>query len=253
MTDAIKYRFGLIGTTLKHSFSKRYHNERFEREFPSAFYELYELRSAAEIFELFRREPSLVGLNVTIPFKEAVIPLLNSLDPFAEQAGAVNTIVRSRDGLLGFNTDIFGFVESLRPHLKGDGLQALVFGTGGGSKAVRVGLDQLGIKHRSVSRTARGNAISYSEVTDTLVGENKVLINCTPVGMYPEIDQFLPIPYSAITPDHIVFDLVYNPEKTVFLERSESNGATIVNGLEMLHLQADRAWEIWRQHLDIRI
>ncbi len=253
MATEIRYRFGLIGKTLGHSFSREYHNARFARELPSAYYDLYELQSAAEVCELLRREPLIRGLNVTIPYKTSVIPYLDSLDPLAARAGAVNTIARANGELIGYNTDVDGFVHSLRPHLPPTDIKALVFGTGGSSRAIRVGLEQLGIESTVVSRKENEGSLTYTELGKNVIADHRLLINCTPVGMYPNTTQSLPIPYSAITSDHIAFDLVYNPEKTVFLERSESNGATIVNGLEMLHLQADRAWEIWRQHLDIRI
>ena len=253
MSVRVRYKFGLIGKSLGHSFSKSYHNARFDSVLPEAQYEVYELGSAGELPELLRREPLIVGLNVTIPFKQTVISFLDELDELSNEVGAVNTIVRSASGLMGFNTDVWGFMESLRPMLGNDSMEALVFGTGGSAKAVTVGLSRLGIPYQQVSRTPGKATLSYSEIDLQVIARHRLLINCTPVGMYPDIESYLPLPYQGISSGHIVFDLVYNPEKTLLLERSESQGATIKNGLKMLHLQADRSWEIWRQYLDMRI
>ena len=249
MSQAIKYKFGLIGKSLSHSFSKDYHNRRFSETLPTARYDLYELGSAGEICELIRREPLLCGLNVTIPYKESVIPFLDVLDDKAARIGAVNTISCANGELKGYNTDVDGFTGSLRPLLGAEPIKALVFGTGGAAKAVAEGLREMSIPFQFVSRRHRNERITYVDVTPEMIGAHLLLVNCTPLGMAPEESSYLPIPYGAITPAHIAFDVVYNPGKTVFLARSEAMGANCKNGLEMLHLQADRAWEIWRQHL----
>ncbi|MBO4451310.1 MAG: shikimate dehydrogenase [Bacteroidaceae bacterium] len=249
-------RYGLIGKTLGHSFSQRYFTEKFAREGINAHYDNYEMPSADGVVELIASTPDLVGLNVTIPYKKDVIPLLRSLDPDAEAIGAVN-VIRIRD-MRGFNTDVIGFRESIRPLLQSHHTHALVLGTGGASLAVIHGLLQLGIEPMSVSRhTAPSSSltanrspltvITYDDLDAQVMNEYKVIVNCTPLGTFPNVDECAPIPYHLLTPDHLLFDLVYNPEETLFLRKGREQGAATKNGYEMLLRQAEAAWEIWNE------
>ena len=238
-------RFGLIGRTLGHSFSQRYFTEKFAREGINARYDNYEMPSADGVVELISSTPELVGLNVTIPYKKDVIPLLRSLDPDAEAIGAVN-VIRIRD-MRGFNTDLIGFRESIRPLLQSHHTHALVLGTGGASLAVNHGLRQLGIEPLSVSRNRREGIITYDDLDADLLSTYKVIVNCTPLGTFPNVDECAPVPYHLLTPDHLLFDLVYNPEETLFLRKGREQGATTKNGYEMLVRQAEAAWEIWNK------
>lgn len=238
-------RYGLIGKTLGHSFSQRYFTEKFAREGLDARYDNYEMPSADGVVDLIASTPELVGLNVTIPYKQDVIPLLRSLDPDAEAIGAVN-VIRIRD-MRGFNTDVIGFRESIRPLLQPHHTKALVLGTGGASLAVKYGLRQLGIQPLSVSRSSREGVITYDDLDATVMSDHTVIINCTPLGTFPRVDECAPIPYHLLTPRHLLFDLVYNPEETLFLRKGREQGASTKNGYEMLIRQAEAAWEIWNQ------
>ena len=236
-------KFGLIGKTLGHSFSQRYFTEKFAREGIPARYDNYEMPSADGVVQLIKTTPELVGLNVTIPYKQDVIPLLRSLDPDAEAIGAVN-VIRIRD-MRGFNTDVIGFRESIRPLLQPHHTKALVLGTGGASLAVKNGLRQLGIEPLSVSRNCREGMTTYDNIDEALLTDYTVIINCTPLGTFPNVDECAPIPYHLLTSRHLLFDLVYNPEETLFLRKGREQGAATKNGYEMLILQAEAAWEIW--------
>ncbi len=241
--------YGLIGRKLSHSFSKRYFTEKFTRESIQSAYELFEMDDAGELKNLLRNNPQLKGLNVTIPFKEDVMLYLHELSEEAEEIGAVNTIkVMDDQHLKGFNTDAYGFEESLREFLEGQSIdRALVLGTGGASKAVMYVLEEWEIDYRLVSRKpVDDNHISYTDVYDLDLTLIPLIINTTPLGMYPKVHQFPDIPYEDLGPDHYVYDLVYNPEKTQFMERAADKGAKTCNGLRMLELQAERAWEIWQ-------
>lgn len=251
--------YGLLGYPLSHSFSKGYFTEKFKRECRAAEYQNFELSAIEHFPALIQSVPDLRGMNVTIPYKQAVMPYLDELDGEAGEIGAVNVIRFDRSGstlrLIGYNTDVTGFRESLRPlvgqlrirlgaeHEKG--LKALILGTGGASKAVFSGLRQLGIEPHWVSRKASTNALAYAELTCEHYETYNVLVNTTPLGMYPNVETCPPLDYSMIGEKHLLFDAVYNPEKTLFLEKGEANGALIKNGLEMLHLQAEEAWKIW--------
>jgi len=242
--------FGLIGYPLTHSFSKKYFTEQFEREGTAdCKYELFSLENITALGPLLAEETSLKGLNVTIPHKVNVLPYLNELDDAAAKIGAVNCIaIQSIDNkpyLKGYNTDAFGFAESLKPLLKTQHTRALVLGNGGAAKAVKYVLDQLGISYQLVVRTAVPGAITYEEVTAELISTHQLIINTTPLGMYPDITAAPLLPYHLITSAHVAYDLVYNPEETAFLQKAKAYGAVIKNGMEMLHLQADRSWEIW--------
>lgn len=237
--------FGLIGRTLGHSFSQRYFTEKFRREGIDAQYRNYEMPDVSGVRPLIQSVPDLVGLNVTIPYKRDVIPLLSSLSHEAHDIGAVN-VVRIRD-MRGFNTDVVGFRESLRPLLQPHHTRALVLGTGGASLAVKHGLHQLGIETQSVSRTRTVDTITYTDLDAEVMKSHTVIVNCTPLGTYPDTHACPDIPYHMLTPRHLLFDLVYNPAETLFLRRGREQGATITNGYQMLVLQAEAAWKIWNE------
>lgn len=235
--------FGIIGYPLQHSFSAKYFSEKFAREHIDAEYSLYPLVMTEggkdeQLIELIDR---LDGMNVTMPYKQAVIPYLDRLDATAEAVGAVN-VVRRR---VGYNTDCLGFMASLKPLLRPFDKEALVFGTGGAAKAVVYGLNQLGILPTLVSRTPKEGQLGYGQLDKALMDSHTVLVNCTPLGMYPDVDACPPIPYQLITPRHLLFDCVYNPKETLFLRRGKEQGATTRNGMEMLYGQAKAAWKIW--------
>jgi shikimate dehydrogenase len=244
-------QFGLIGYPLGHSFSASFFNKKFKAEKIDAEYRNFPLEDIEEFKTLVKREKTLVGLNVTVPHKQEIIPYLNSLSATAEAIQAVNTISFRRidDKLVleGNNTDVIGFRRSLEQHLKSHHTSALVLGTGGSSKAVLHVLEQLGITYTVVSRTTGDRRITYGELDGKLVGDTSLIINTTPLGMHPKLETFPQIPYEALTHNHLLFDLVYNPAKTAFLARGEKYGAQIVNGDDMLIFQAEASWEIWNQ------
>ncbi|MBB2146053.1 shikimate dehydrogenase [Pedobacter sp. LMG 31464] len=242
--------FGLIGFPLSHSFSKKFFSEKFENEkIGDCSYELFPIEKADEMMELIQKNPSLRGLNVTIPHKVNIIPFLNEIDNAAKEIGAVNCISINQSGnqpkLKGYNTDAYGFSESLKPLLEKHHQKALIFGDGGAAKAVKYVLNQLQIPYLVVVRNPAPNAILYSAITEEILNEYTVLINTTPLGMSPNLDSYPPIPYQFLTTQHLAYDLVYNPEETEFLKRTKNQGAKIKNGLEMLYLQAERSWYIW--------
>jgi len=242
--------FGLIGYPLTHSFSKKYFTAQFEREGTAdSQYELFPLEKIEDIINLVGNDAFLSGLNVTIPHKVSVLPYLAEIDPAAAAIGAVNCIaIQHQEGevlLKGYNTDAFGFAESLKPYLKEQHTQALILGNGGAAKAVKYVLDQLSISYQSVVRTAVAGAITYEEISEELMRSHLLIINTTPLGTFPNVDDAPSIPYHLITSGHLAYDLVYNPEETAFLKQAKAQGAAVKNGLEMLHLQADRSWAIW--------
>ena len=238
--------FGLIGYPLGHSFSKKYFTDKFEREgITGNAYELYPIEEIGELEELLLSTPDLEGLNVTIPYKEQVIGFLDSMSPVVEEIGACNCIHIQDGRLMGHNTDVIGFSKSLLPKLKPHHNKALLLGTGGSSKAVAYVLKELGIAFLQVSRTPTEGMIGYEEIDQSMLETHTLLINTTPVGMYPNIEKAPAIPYAFIGPDHYLFDLVYNPERTRFLQEGALRGATVENGSEMLVIQAEASWEIW--------
>jgi len=243
--------FGLIGYPLGHSFSVPYFKEKFAREQIKASYRNFPLKDISLFPELLEAQPQLLGLNVTVPHKQSVIPFLDKLDKTAAAVGAVNTILIRRvdqdQTLKGFNTDVTGFRDSLLPLLKGQHRSALVLGTGGSSKAVGYVLDLLHIPFTRVSRTGGEGRLSYEELDQALVEETKLIINTTPLGMYPEVDACPEIPYHALTREHLLYDLIYNPAETRFLQAGKSAGATVSNGHDMLIRQAEASWEIWNR------
>lgn len=246
-------KFGLIGFPLEHSFSKKYFTKKFQTDdITDCIYENYPLSDISQISALVKSEHDLIGLNVTIPYKEKVLAYLNEFSDEAREIGAVNTIkiIRTNEGfkLKGFNTDISGFKGPLIKILQPFHKSALILGTGGASKAVEFVLKKLNISYSFVSRNPKNKSVfSYNDLTQEVISEYKILINTSPVGMYPNVDAFPDIPYDAITPQHILYDLIYNPEKTSFLLKGETKKATLINGLPMLHTQADKAWEIWNE------
>lgn len=242
--------YGLIGKRLGHSFSQRYFTQKFAAENrPDCRYSLYELSDISEFEELVRSHPDLLGLNITIPYKQTIIPSLDEVDVEAARVGAVNTVRIFRDGnaahTVGFNTDVEGFRLSLAGHRVP--ARALVLGTGGAAAAVMHVLRDWDIDCRQVSRTNHNGALGYSELTPAIVSATELIVNCTPLGMFPNVEAKPDIPYEAITNRHFLYDLVYNPEETPFLREGKMRGAQIQNGLRMLTLQADASWKIWNE------
>lgn len=240
-------QFGLIGYPLTHSFSKHYFTEKFQREgIAEARYDTFPLESIEQFPQLLNRVEGLCGLNVTIPYKKEVLAYLDSLDPAAAAIGAVNCI-RITDGkLIGFNTDAIGFEQSLIPLLKPHHQQALILGTGGASFAVKYVLEKLGIAFSFVSRTATIDGMfSYADLGESEMNRYTLIVNTTPVGMSPHTEEAPDIPYTFLGGQHLLYDLIYNPERTQFLKFGERQGSQIKNGLEMLHLQAEGSWSIW--------
>ena len=240
-------KYGIIGFPLGHSFSKGFFTEKFARESIDAQYLNFEIPDATMLKDVLRENPELRGLNVTLPHKQAVIPLLDELSDEAREIGAVN-VIRIRDGRLkGFNSDIIGFSESIKPLLQPHHTKALILGTGGASRAIRVGLSRLGIEWTYVTRSPREGMFAYSDLTPEVMKEYTVIVNCSPVGMFPKVDQAPAIPYELLTPKHLLFDCVYNPEDTLFMQKGREQGAIVKNGLEMLHLQAVASWRFWNE------
>lgn len=248
----MKKTYGLLGYPLGHSFSARFFAEKFAKEQIDAEYLNFETPEVEDYLpRLVEENRGLQGLNVTIPHKRAVIPLLQTLSEEAQEIGAVNVIKVHRDGvkvrLSGHNSDVVGFTESIRPLLRPHHRKALVLGTGGASLAVVYGLKKLGLYPQYVSRTSAPGRLTYSELTPEILAEFTVIVNCTPLGMYPKVEACPPLDYTALTPQHLLYDLVYNPEETLFLQRGKVQGAVVKNGLEMLHLQALESWRIWHE------
>jgi shikimate dehydrogenase len=246
-------QFGLIGRTLSHSFSQTYFTQKFySLGLADHEYELFELASVNELPGVLAAHPNLVGLNVTVPYKESVMLYLDELAPSATRVGAVNVIERTAAGQLrGHNTDHVGFRESLRRFfLAPPGARALVLGTGGASKAVAVALQELGIDYWLVSRDPLARGLTYADLTPELVAAHPLIVNATPLGTFPRIDECPPLPYEALTEQHYLHDLVYNPAETLFMAKGKEAGAQVKNGFEMLCLQAEAAWEIWNATLN---
>lgn len=242
-------KYGLIGYPLGHSFSIGYFNEKFQNEGTDATYENFEIASIDEFPEVIDTNPELRGLNVTIPYKEKVISYLDTLSPEARAIGAVNVIKVVHKGkkvmLKGFNSDVIGFTRSIEPLLERYHKKALILGTGGAAKAIDFGLKALGLETVMVSRFERPGAIRYEQVTQEVIKEYNVVVNCTPTGMYPHSDECPALPYEAMDSHTLLYDLIYNPDETLFMKRGKARGATVKNGLEMLLLQAFASWEFW--------
>jgi len=242
-------KFGLIGMTVSHSFSKSFFDEKFFREgLRDYHYDLYELKEIKDLKKLLGDNPELCGLNVTIPYKEQVIQLLSDVDATAKKIGAVN-VIKIKDGVLrGFNTDSDAFLESVEKWFPNEvGSKALVLGTGGSSKAVQEALKKLNIPFQVVSRTKSPGTITYQDLEKNgdVISKSNLIINTTPLGMSPNNNAMPPLDFELITPQHYVYDLIYNPARTMFLQKAEMRNATIKNGLEMLHIQAEKSWAIW--------
>lgn len=237
--------FGLIGFPLTHSFSPDYFAKKFDREgIRDAKYKSFPLDKIADLPALLESE-KLSGLNVTIPYKESVIPYLDEIDEIAQVIGAVNCIKITDGKLKGYNTDTWGFTESLKSFLGNIQPKALILGTGGSSKAVAFALDSLNIPYEYVSRQSRNSGITYNDLTAEIINAHHLIINTTPIGMYPGINEAPDIPYEYLTAGHYLFDLIYNPEQTLFLQQGLRYGTRTQNGLKMLHLQAEKSWKIW--------
>jgi len=239
-------QFGLIGFPLSHSFSKGYFANHFSTEnILDAQYENYPIESIDLFSGLWENNPDLIGLNVTIPYKKLVIPFLQHTSSVVQLIQACNCIRLYEGALYGYNTDVIGFEQSLQPYLKSHHQKALVFGTGGAAAAVEWVLKKLGITYQLVSRTVKEGCITYAALSPEIIAEHTLLINTSPVGTYPNVDEAPDLPYESINPKHHLYDLVYNPAQTKFLALGAAQGATTQNGLEMLHLQAKASWEIW--------
>lgn len=245
--------YGLIGYPLKHSFSRKFFTEKFEKEGIDAEYLNFEIEDISQFTDIIRNYPNLKGLNVTIPYKEKIMPYLDGLDKGAESIGAVNVVKVIRDKnnatrLIGYNSDIIGFQESIRPLINtAIHKKALILGTGGASKAVKGALDALGIEWIYVSRTPSEGQLSYSDIDSQVMEKYSVIVNTSPLGTFPDVDNAPDIPYTLLTDRHLLFDLVYNPAETKFLRLGKENKASIKNGAQMLELQAVAAWKIWNE------
>jgi shikimate dehydrogenase len=239
-------KFGLIGYPLSHSFSQGFFTEKFLAEnITDAVYQNYPIETLAAFNLLWAENPELQGLNVTIPYKKAVIPFLDNPSTVVQSIAACNCIRKFNGAYYGYNTDVIGFEKSLLPFLKPHHTKALVLGTGGASAAVVWVLKKLQMKYLIVSRTSGDNKINYKDLTETIVGEHTLIINTSPLGMFPNEQQAPAIPYEAITTQHHLYDLIYNPAETLFLKKGAAQGASTQNGLAMLHIQAEESWTIW--------
>ncbi len=243
-------KYGLIGFPLGHSFSKKYFTEKFKKEnIDNCQFDLYSIEKVEELLCIVKENEEIKGMSVTIPHKESVINLLDELDETAEFIGAVNSIkISTRNNkpyLKGFNTDCYGFEMALRPSLTNLHKKALILGTGGAAKAVEYTLKKLGIETVYVSRTPKSGEKNYNDLNEDILREFKLIVNTTPLGMSPKIETKPNIKYQYLTHDHLLFDLVYNPIETTFMKEGKKHGATVLNGLEMLHSQAEKSWKIW--------
>ena len=240
-------KYGLIGRSISYSFSPGYFSKKFdELGLEDHVYSIFDLDSITDFLELIQENPDIQGLNVTIPYKEEIIPYLDDLDPVAAEIGAVNTICFRNGKSLGYNTDVIGFKNSLVELLLPTDTKALILGTGGASKAIKFVLKSLEIESTTVSRTAQLDALTYEDLNLGLIRDHTLIINCTPLGTYPDLEARPPIPYDALTDDHYLFDLIYNPEKSAFLQAGETAGARLSNGYAMLVGQAEASWELWQ-------
>ena len=243
----MKKTYGLLGKDIEYSFSRNYFNERFEKEGTNAIYKNIDLQDIQELKTVFVND-NLSGMNVTIPYKEDVIQFLDRLSPTAEAIGAVNVVKFEADGTLtGYNSDYYGFKRSLMPLLQEPPKKGLISGTGGASKAIKHTFEQLGIEPRFVSRSKKENQYTYAELTQEIIEDHLLIVNSTPVGTFPDIEECPNIPYEFLTSKHMLFDLVYNPERTTFLKKGLEKGASVLNGSRMLVLQAEKSWDIWNE------
>lgn len=240
-------KFGLIGKNISYSFSRKFFQEKFNQLQIDATYENFDLQHIEELKLVLQKNKSLNGLNVTIPYKESILPFLDELSPEAQQIQAVNTIKISNNQLIGYNTDAFGFMKSLFPILEKQHTHALILGTGGASKAVANALKSMGIEYRFVSRNPQQQDLAYADLDETIIQEHQLIINCTPVGTHPKVKESPALPYQFLESSHLLYDLVYNPPITEFLAKGKIHGCSIYNGKKMLEYQAERAWQIWNE------
>ncbi|PNQ73467.1 shikimate dehydrogenase [Hanstruepera neustonica] len=243
-------KFGLIGKNISYSFSKSFFERKFEKEgVVDASYTNFDIEDLDTFPSIITNNPELLGLNVTIPYKEQIIPYLDTLNKKAKKIGAINTIKITKNGKLkGYNTDYYGFKKALKPLLKFKHKRALILGTGGASKAIAFALKSMDIDYQFVSRKpSKKGQLTYNALTEDIISTHQIIINCTPLGTYPNVDQFPDIPYNGIGKNHIAFDLIYNPEQTLFLKKALAQKATIINGSKMLKHQAKKAWSIWNK------
>ncbi len=242
-------KFGLVGYPLGHSFSRSFFNDKFQGEKIDAEYLNFEIPSIEQFTEIIETHPELKGLNVTIPYKQQVMDYLDEVSPEARAIGAVNVVRVEHNGknvkLIGFNSDVIGFTQSIEPLLRTHHKKALILGTGGASKAINYGLKKLGLETLFVSRSKRDNCITYEDINADVLKEYEVIVNCSPKGMYPHTDECPDIPYEHLTYNNLLYDLVYNPEETLFMKNGKAHGAQVKNGLEMLILQALASWDFW--------
>lgn len=244
-----KRQFGLIGKNISYSFSKKYFTEKFALgNLEDCTYENFDLQRIEEFPLIIKNNPNLKGLNVTIPYKEAVIPYLNKLSKNASRIEAVNVIRFTKKGKLkGYNSDYYGFMKTLKPLLKEHHKKALILGTGGASKGIAFALEQLGIAYTFVSREEKAGMIDYDRINVTTFDNYQIIINCTPLGTFPNVKECPNLPYQFFTDKHIAFDLIYNPQETQFLKKAKKKGAIIKNGYDMLKWQAEKSWKIWNK------
>lgn len=245
--DKLKDSFGLIGKDISYSFSKAYFEEKFKSENLPCTYENYDIKNISEFDDIIKNTKNLKGLNVTIPYKEAVISKLNKINKRAAKIGAINTIkITKKNKLIGYNTDYYGFKKSLVPFLNSDHKNALILGTGGASKAIAHVFKKLNINFKFVSRTENEkSSYTYSQLNSEIILKHKIIVNCTPLGTFPNIEECPNIPYHAIGKEHLLYDLVYNPETSKFLHNGKKKGAVTINGKQMLIYQAEKSWKIW--------
>ncbi len=240
-------KYGLIGRDIGYSFSKTFFTAKFEQENRKDSYHNYSLENIGQLKDVIKENPNLKGLNVTIPYKEEVIPLLDRMDKEAKKIGAVNTIKILKDGrLAGYNTDHYGFARSLADFLPLKEKTALILGTGGASKAIAYVLEAMEFEYQKVSRTKSEDTITYDELTSDVVQNHYLIVNCTPLGTFPNVHEYPDIPYHFITKEHLLYDLIYNPRETEFLKRGFAKGASVSNGMKMLEYQAKKSWSIWK-------
>ncbi len=245
----MKKKIGLIGYPLSHSFSKKYFTEKFEKENLQDYeYLNFECNNLDDFPLILQQNPELIGLNVTIPYKEKILKYVDYKDPVVNETGASNTLLINNGKISAYNTDVYGFKESLLPLLEKQHKKALILGTGGASKAIKYVLKELNIKYISVSRMPKNTSqISYEQLTENIVLSHLLVINTTPVGSYPDEKKAPAFPYKFITPEHLFYDLIYNPSQTIFLKKAKEKGAKVSNGLKMLYLQAEKSWKIWQK------
>mgnify|MGYP000498279984 CR=1 FL=1 len=243
---AVQHQLGLIGYPLSHSFSEKYFAQKFLEENIEGYnYQLFPIEKIGLLSDLMENHPNLLGLNVTIPYKELVFPFMDEVSEAVKEIGALNTIKIENGKIKGYNTDVYGFGESLKPFLKSHHKKALILGTGGAAKAVKFVFNSLDIFYKSVSRTPEANQLTYADITAELLETYHIIVNTTPLGTYPNEGTYPNITYEGLSDKHLLYDLVYNPAESLFLKKGKSQQASIKNGLEMLHLQAEKAWEIW--------